>query len=188
MSELQDAIKRVAQTVNNPACHWSDWDGKNAFVDLGVADMKTILAALAAAPDGDMITPPEPLIAKVREAIAPFCIDPKGIIDREDKPERSASSLYNDFNFHPFPTWGDFQRIRALLNNLDARPVSTPPEPVGVTREQVSEIIDMLEDLAGADEITEATYLNLNGVMRGWRESLQEAADQLHPLAKTEGT
>lgn len=48
---------------------------------------------------------------------------------------------------------------------------------------EYAEIIELLEDLAGADEITEATYVNFGGCMRDWRDGLNEAANRLHAMS-----
>jgi len=49
-------------------------------------------------------------------ALKPFSHDPKSVLDMDYPDDKPLSGLYNDWNFHPFPTFGDFRRVRSLLN------------------------------------------------------------------------
>lgn len=44
------------------------------------------------------------------------------------------------------------------------------------------DVADLLENIAGSDDVTEALYLSWNGVIRPWREALNEAADAILSL------
>lgn len=45
-------------------------------------------------------------------------------------------------------------------------------------------VVDLLENLAGADDVTDGLYVSFNGVMRHWRDAMNDAADLLQDSAR----
>lgn len=139
--------KGISMAVNG-----ADFDGYIAF-------RRMWKAALAAAPDGDMITPPEPSVTGAGKAYA-WASEWQGLVGKghafhDDKKEAHANAKWMAGRAFP----------------LFEGPVSTPPEPVGVTREAV---IAILDDILDAEP-------------NGYILHVEKAADAIIALAKTEG-
>jgi len=60
-------------------------------------------------------------------ALKPFNHDPKSVLDMDYQDDEPLSGLYNDWNFSPFPTFGDFRRVRSLLNPHQDTALSPSP-------------------------------------------------------------
>lgn len=48
----------------------------------------------------------------------------------------------------------------------------------------VQEVCDLLENMSGADDVTDALYVSFNGVVRHWRDAMNDAADLLQASAR----
>jgi len=134
-------------------------------------DARQALSA-SPAPAGDLV---ERVARTIAEGLGDnfdhaFVSKPEWIAARGEKGGR-----YRDVNEPMQPDYMDA-----------ARAVIAAMQP-GWRDGQITEIVDLLENLAGADEITEATYVNFNGITRDWRDALNEAACMLQPLPAPPG-